>query len=164
MNCCARALKPIGPCCFPAIPYASQSRVPPSMRDRKSRAISVGGGPDAPPSTPATRDLFGAAAPFIAAPSGAFSRRGLGGQICVLTVRGGPDAEFQRVGADGQKLLTAATVRIVGDRPRVGSREAFEKVRFRHLRGRCGLCGRLRPLGFWRNRLPARRIGPGPVS
>src|SRR5271166_4996851 len=77
-------------------------------------------------STPATRAVL------IAVPSNVFFRRRLGGQICVLTVRVGPDAGFQRVGADGRKLLTAATVRIVGDRPRVGSREAFEKLRFRH--------------------------------
>jgi hypothetical protein len=30
MNCFAGSLKPIGLCCFPAIPYASQSRVPPA--------------------------------------------------------------------------------------------------------------------------------------
>jgi hypothetical protein len=30
MNCFAGALKPIGLCCFPAIPHASQSRVPPA--------------------------------------------------------------------------------------------------------------------------------------
>jgi hypothetical protein len=49
--------------------------------------------------------------------------------ICVLTVRCGPDTEFQRASADGRKLFTAATVRIAGDRPRVGSREAFEESR-----------------------------------
>jgi hypothetical protein len=48
-------------------------------------------------------------------------------------------------------LLTTATVRIVGERPRVGSREGSEQVRFRHRRGRCG---RLHPHVFWGNRLP----------
>jgi hypothetical protein len=70
-----------------------------------------------------------------------------------------PTQSFNGLARTGRKLFTAATVRIVGDRPRVGSRQAFEEVRFRHRRGRCrlcGRCGRLRTSGFWRDRLPGR--------
>ena len=45
---------------------------------------------------------------------------------------------------------SAATVRIVGDRPQAGRREAVGRIGFRHGRGRCGRCGRLRPCLFWR--------------
>ena len=41
----------------------------------------------------------------------------------------------------------AATVRIAGYRPHGLSREAIGRIGFRHGRGRCGRCGRLRP-GF----------------
>src|SRR5271157_4294283 len=105
--------------------------------------MATGGGADASStrlspsrrsSTPATRVVFRASPAFTAAPSSVFFQRRLGGQICVLTVRSGPDTEFQRVGADGRKLLTAATVRIIGDRPRVRRREVIGRNGFRHRR------------------------------
>jgi hypothetical protein len=50
----------------------------------------------------------------------------------------------QWVGADGRNVAARWTVRMIGNRPQAGRREAVGGIGFQRGRGRCGRCGRSR--------------------
>jgi hypothetical protein len=94
--------------------------------------------------------------------------RGLERTICVRIVRMGLAVRSQRVGADGRNVAARWTVRMIGNRPQAGRREAVGGIGFQRGRGWCGRCGPSRP-GIVRSRLArggsdVNRTGPRPAQ